>query len=171
MILTFLDDCTYQVSRPYKVFNLLAVANMSAKTPQDLCGGVQLPLGCHRNHHPLISKILTKYVWYNFDNTCKTSFSNLEEQSHKSKKFVQQKTFSIFSSTFVSFWNISKLLDPNAKKYRQINISFSFGWKFVKGCLFLLSPIGYKVVGLGLIFSLKKLRYSFYQCTKHWDIS
>ena len=28
---TRLDDCAYQVSSPYKVFNLIAVANMSEK--------------------------------------------------------------------------------------------------------------------------------------------
>ena len=38
MIPTCLEDCTYQVSSPYKVFNLLAVANMSEKTPLDLWG-------------------------------------------------------------------------------------------------------------------------------------
>ena len=32
------DDCTYQVSSPYEVFNLLAVADMSEKTPLDLWG-------------------------------------------------------------------------------------------------------------------------------------
>ena len=36
MIPTCLDDCACKVSSPYKVFNLLAVANMSEKTPQDL---------------------------------------------------------------------------------------------------------------------------------------
>ena len=51
------DDCTYQVSSPYEVFNLLAVADMSEKkTPLDLWGGVYPPppLGCHGNHLPLI---------------------------------------------------------------------------------------------------------------------
>ena len=38
MIPTFLDDYTYQVSSPYNAFNLLAVANMSEKTPLDLRG-------------------------------------------------------------------------------------------------------------------------------------
>ena len=40
VIRTRLGDCTYQVSNPYKVFHLVAVANMSEKTPQDLWGGV-----------------------------------------------------------------------------------------------------------------------------------
>ena len=31
VIRTRLGDCTYQVSSPYKVFNLVAVANMSEK--------------------------------------------------------------------------------------------------------------------------------------------
>ena len=39
MIPTFPDDFMYQVSSPDKVFNLLAVANMSEKTPLDLWGG------------------------------------------------------------------------------------------------------------------------------------
>ena len=38
IILTCLDDCKYKVSNLYKVINLLAVANMSDKIPQDLCG-------------------------------------------------------------------------------------------------------------------------------------
>ena len=33
-----LDDCTYQVSSPCKVFNLVAMVNMSEKTPLDLWG-------------------------------------------------------------------------------------------------------------------------------------
>ena len=43
VIRTRLGDCAYQVSSPYKVFNLLVVANMSEKTPQDLWGLVQAP--------------------------------------------------------------------------------------------------------------------------------
>ena len=43
VIRTHLGDCTYQVSSPYKVFNLVAVANMSEKTPLDLWGGVHPP--------------------------------------------------------------------------------------------------------------------------------
>ena len=35
---TNLHNYMYQVSSPYKVFNLLAVANMSEKTSQDLWG-------------------------------------------------------------------------------------------------------------------------------------
>ena len=54
MILTCLDDCMYHVSSPYKVSNMLAVANMSEQTPQDLCGGVRLPFGCHGNHPQII---------------------------------------------------------------------------------------------------------------------
>ena len=38
VIITRLGDCTYQVSSPYNVFNLVAVANMSEKTPLDLWG-------------------------------------------------------------------------------------------------------------------------------------
>ena len=43
MILTCLDDCSYQVSSPYKMFNLLAVDNISEKKPQDLLGVVYSP--------------------------------------------------------------------------------------------------------------------------------
>ena len=102
MIRFCLDDCTYEVSVPYKVINLLAVANMSEKTLQDLWGDGVHPWGYHENHLPLILKdkkppsthlkkwkILTIDAWDNFDNTAKKSFSCLEEQSQKSKKFVK----------------------------------------------------------------------------------
>ena len=49
-----LGDCTYQVSSPYKVFNLVAVANMSEKNTSRFMGGVHPPLVCHGNHLPLI---------------------------------------------------------------------------------------------------------------------
>ena len=45
MILTSLNDCTYQVSSPYKVFNLLVMANVSEKNTHDLWAGVHPPLG------------------------------------------------------------------------------------------------------------------------------
>ena len=48
MIRTRLGDCAYQVSSPYKVFNLVAVANMSEKTPPDLWGDVHPPFGVPR---------------------------------------------------------------------------------------------------------------------------
>ena len=44
IIPTCLDDCIYRVSSPYKVLVLLAVVNMSEKTPLDLWGVVHLPL-------------------------------------------------------------------------------------------------------------------------------
>ena len=45
---TCLDDCTYQVSSPYKVFNLVAVANMSERNTSKFMGGVQPPFGVPR---------------------------------------------------------------------------------------------------------------------------
>ena len=44
VIRTCLDDCAYQVSSPYKVFNLVAVANMSEKNTFRFMGGVYTPL-------------------------------------------------------------------------------------------------------------------------------
>ena len=40
MISMCLDDCTYKVASPYKVFNLLAVVNMSQKDTSRFMGGV-----------------------------------------------------------------------------------------------------------------------------------
>ena len=42
-----LGYCAYQVSNPYKVFNLVAVGNMSEKTPLDLWGCIP-PFGVPR---------------------------------------------------------------------------------------------------------------------------
>lgn len=39
-----LGDCTYQVSSPYDVFDLVAVANMSEKNTPRFMGGVYTPL-------------------------------------------------------------------------------------------------------------------------------
>ena len=83
-----LDDCACKVSSPYKVFNLVAVANMSEKNTSRFIGGVHPPLGCHGNHLSLISKILTVDARDNFDNTCKQFFSYLKEQV-RNKKIVK----------------------------------------------------------------------------------
>ena len=50
MIRTRLGNCTYQVSSPYNVFNLVAVANMSEKNTSRFMGGmgVHLPFGVPR---------------------------------------------------------------------------------------------------------------------------
>ena len=55
MILTCLDDGTYQNSSSHKVYNVLVVANMSEKRPRDLCGG-RCPCNgrCNGNHLQLI---------------------------------------------------------------------------------------------------------------------
>ena len=73
MLRTYIDDCTYQVSSPYKVFNLLAVGNMSEKTPQDLWG-LYTPFGGQRKPpfiHLKNKKNLSMDAWDNFDNTGK----------------------------------------------------------------------------------------------------
>ena len=44
------DDCIYRVSIPYKVFNLLTLANISEKNTSGFTGmGGPVALGCHRN--------------------------------------------------------------------------------------------------------------------------
>ena len=48
MILTYLDDCINKFPSPYKMFNLLAVANMSEKNTSRFMGGI--PLGSHGNN-------------------------------------------------------------------------------------------------------------------------
>ena len=75
MIVMCLDDCTYQGSSPYKVFKLLAVVNMSEKTPLDLCKGPTETTF----HLSKKLQILTIDASDNFDNTGKKSFSYLKE--------------------------------------------------------------------------------------------
>ena len=48
MILKYLYECTYKVSRPYKMFNLFDMAIMLEKISQDLWRG------CQGNHLPII---------------------------------------------------------------------------------------------------------------------
>ena len=73
------------------MFILLAVANMSEKTPLDLWG-VYTPLWgatettFHSSENWKISKI---DAWDDFDNTGKKQFSYLKERSQKSKKLVK----------------------------------------------------------------------------------
>ena len=93
MVLTCLDDHTYQVSSPYKVFNLLAVA-MSDKTPLDLWGGVnpQPPLWGAMDttfHSSEKWKIWTIDAWDNFDNTGKKYFCILKNEVRNDKKSLR----------------------------------------------------------------------------------
>ena len=67
----YLDECTCQVSSPYKVFNLVAVANMSKKNISEFI------FECHLNHPSRKWKILTKDAGDNFDYTGKKSFPYL----------------------------------------------------------------------------------------------
>ena len=70
----------------------LAVANMSEKTPRDLSGGVYTPFGMPKKPpsiHLKNEKFSTKDSLDNDDSTGKKSFSQLEERSQKSKKFVK----------------------------------------------------------------------------------
>ena len=86
MVSTCVEDCIYQVSSPYKMFNLLAVANMSEKTPLDLWGGCYTPLWDATETTFHLSKkwnVLTRDAWVKFDNTCKKSLTHFKEQSHK----------------------------------------------------------------------------------------
>ena len=72
-----LDDCAYQVSSPYKVFNLVAVDNMSEKNTTRFMGGVHPPFwGATGTTFNLYEKRkpLTIDAWDNSKHTCKKSF-------------------------------------------------------------------------------------------------
>ena len=84
MISTCLDDCTYQVSSPYKVFNLLAVANKSEKNTSGFMGVVH-PLGVSRK--PPSSHLRNEKYYAKMPEII---FSYLEERIQKSKKFVKR---------------------------------------------------------------------------------
>ena len=91
MILTYVNDCAYQVSSLYIVFNLLIVANMSEKTPR-YYGGWYNPLWGSTEttlHSSEKWTILTKDVWDSFHNTSKKYFSYSEERIQMSKTLVR----------------------------------------------------------------------------------
>ena len=67
MILTCLDDSIYEVSSPYKVFSLLAVVNVSEKTPLNLRGwhtslGVPLKPPITHLKNKIIQALMTEII-------------------------------------------------------------------------------------------------------------